>query len=282
MEKWRKICIPPKTTIIRTMEIIDKTTLQFAVVVDNENHLLGTVTDGDIRRGILKGLSLESPIHEVMNPYPIYAYKDELPSHYKDMLKQSHLNQLPIVDNEKRVCYILFSGEINEVASKENLVVLMAGGLGTRLRPLTNDMPKPMLNIGDKPILETIIESFKSYGFSNFIITVNYKKEIIKEYFKDGSYFGVNISYIDEDKRLGTAGALSLMKHIPTLPFFVMNADLLTKMNYEQMLFFHNETNSMATMCVREYEYQIPYGVIKTENHKLLGIEKNNQSKKLC
>ncbi|MFC6648217.1 sugar phosphate nucleotidyltransferase [Paenibacillus rhizoplanae] len=148
----------------------------------------------------------------------------------------------------------------------------MVGGLGTRLRPFTDDIPKPMLKVGDKPILETIIEGFKNYGFTKFILSVNYKKEIIKAYFQDGKHLDVYIEYIEEGKRLGTAGALSLLSEKPNAPFFVMNGDLLTKMNYEQLMEFHCETKSNATICVREYEYQIPYGVIETENHRLLSI----------
>ncbi|MFD1037062.1 nucleotidyltransferase family protein [Virgibacillus byunsanensis] len=273
MKKWKKIHVHPSTSIIQTMKIIDQTSLQFAVVVDDDERLLGTVTDGDIRRGILKGLPVESPIQEVMNVEPIYEYEGKSQFYYKNILEQKKLKQLPIVNRYKKVCRIIFSNEVNQVSQKENLVVLMVGGLGTRLRPLTNDIPKPMLTVGDKPILQTIIESFKSYGFTNFILSVNFKKEIIKDYFQDGSYLGVNISYIDEEKRLGTAGALSLLNEQPDRPIFVMNGDLLTKINYEQLLEFHYEHGSKATMCVREYEYQIPYGVIETESHTLLSIK---------
>jgi dTDP-glucose pyrophosphorylase len=273
MPNWKEILVSPVTSIFQTMEIIDKSTLQFAVVVDVENHLLGTVTDGDIRRGILKGLPLDTSIQYVMNPFPIYEDEGKNELYYKEKLVQKKLKQLPIVDKEKRVIQIIFSEEFKRLDLKENIVVLMAGGLGTRLRPLTNDIPKPMLSIGNRPILETTIESFKRYGFSNFILSVNYKKQVIRDYFQDGQFLGVNISYIDEEKRLGTAGALSLLSEKPNHPFFVMNGDLLTKVNYEQLLEFHNETNSIATMCVREYDYQIPYGVIEIDNHSLLSIE---------
>ncbi|WP_164668018.1 nucleotidyltransferase family protein [Virgibacillus doumboii] len=273
MTAWKKILVSPFTSIIKTMEVVDQTALQFAVVVDREGKLLGTVTDGDIRRGILNGLPLESSIQKVMNSNPVYEYSGKNPYYYNEILERRNLQQLPIVDKNKRVCQIFFSNDLHKVKQKDNVVVLMAGGLGTRLRPLTNDTPKPMLNVGNKPILEQIIESFKSFGFSRFILTVNYKKEKIKDYFQDGSFLGVNISYIDENKRLGTAGALSLLNEQPDRPFFVMNGDLLTKINFEQLLDFHNENNSIATMCVREHEYQIPYGVIETDNHKLLSIE---------
>lgn len=273
MTTWKHILVNRSTSILQTMRIVDKTALQFAVVVDNDNHLLGTVTDGDIRRGILKGVSLESSITEIMNINPIFEYEGNSQYRYKELLEQTKIKQLPIVDKENKVTRIIFSNEVNQITQKENPVVLMVGGLGNRLQPLTKDTPKPMLLIEDKPILQIIIEGFKNHGFSNFILSVNYKKEIIKDYFQDGGFLGVNISYIDENKRLGTAGALSLLEEKPEHPFFVMNGDLLTKINYEQLLDFHNEQESMATMCVREYEYQIPYGVIETDNHRLLSIK---------
>ena len=149
----------------------------------------------------------------------------------------------------------------------------MAGGLGTRLRPLTQDTPKPLLKVGDKPILQTIIESFAKYGFEDIVISVNYKSHMIKDYFGDGSQFGVKISYIDEDKRLGTAGALSLLNDKPKEPFFVMNGDLLTNVNFEKFLDFHTFENSIASMAIREHEFQIPYGVIQTNGAKITDIK---------
>jgi len=272
MKSWQDVLVKPETTILEVMKIIDKTTMQFAAVVDGEMHLLGTVTDGDIRRGILKGLPLESPIDEVMNSFPFCGEIGKRASYYKKQMRYSKLKQLPIVSKTNKLQRILFSDDLELVAKKDNKVILMVGGLGTRLHPLTETVPKPMLNVGSKPILETIIERFKEFGFTNIVLCVNYKKEMIMDYFQDGSHLGVNIEYIEETKRLGTAGALSLLSEKPIEPFFVMNGDLLTKINFEQLLDFHNETYSAATMCVREYEYQIPYGVIETDNHKLLSI----------
>ncbi|MDV6376981.1 nucleotidyltransferase family protein [Sporosarcina sp. GW1-11] len=272
MNNWKNVLIQPETTIIQVMKLIDETSMQFAAVVDDEMYLLGTVTDGDIRRGILRGLSLDSSIKEVMNATPICESDGKSTNYYEQRLKKAKLKQLPIVSGDKKLLNILFSDNLEFVDKKQNKVVLMAGGLGTRLRPLTDTLPKPMLNVGNKPILETIIEGFKNHGFTNFVISVNYKKELIMDYFQDGTHLGVNIEYIEETKRLGTAGALSLLENKPNEPFFVMNGDLLTKVNFEQLLDFHIETASCATMCVREHQYQIPYGVIETNNHQLLSI----------
>jgi len=272
MKNWRELLVLPTTPIIETMHIINDTAKQFVVVVDNQNRLLGTVTDGDIRRAILRGETLESPIQQVMNENPLIEYIGKSDDDYKNILKRKSLKQLPILNSDDRIINVIFIDENLTEKKYSNIAVLMVGGLGTRLRPLTESVPKPMLSIGNKPILETIIENFKHFGFTNFVLSVNFKKEMIMDYFQDGSHLGVNIKYVEETKRLGTAGALSLLLEKPTEPFFVMNGDLLTKINVEQLLSFHNETNSTATMCVREYEYQIPYGVIETENHKLLSI----------
>lgn len=271
MKDWKSILVREENTLLETMRIIDKSSLQFAVVVNSDGMLLGTVTDGDIRRSILRGDSLNVNITRVMNPSPITALAGQSRNKYFRIMKTKKLKQLPIVDKNNRIIDILFLDKA--VSNNDNLVVLMVGGLGTRLRPLTNDIPKPMLQVGGKPILETIIEGFKQYGFTNFILSVNYKKEVIQNYFQNGEAFDVNISYIEESKRMGTAGALSLLPTKPLKPFFVMNGDLLTQVNFEQLMHFHMDNHSLATMCVREYEYQIPYGVIETDGEKLVSIK---------
>lgn len=271
MKKWQSIIVSEQNTLFETMQIIDKSSLQFAVVVSEEGNLLGTVTDGDIRRSILRGDTLDVKITKVMNPSPITGIVGQSRKKYYQLMQTKKLKQLPIVDKNNKIIDILFSDKV--VSNNENLVVLMVGGLGTRLRPLTNDIPKPMLKVGGKPILETIIEGFKQYGFTNFILSVNYKKEVIQNYFQNGEEFGVNISYIEENNRMGTAGALSLLWEKPSKPIFVMNGDLLTQVNFEQLMQFHEENEAFATMCVREFEYQIPYGVIETDGANLVSIK---------
>lgn len=271
MRNWQDILVKENQTLLETMKIIDDSSLQFALVVDEENHLLGTVTDGDIRRSILRGEKLTVEISKVMNNSPTYVKDGQSRKKYYRLMQSKKLKQLPVVDNNYKIIDVLFLDKV--ISKNENTVVLMVGGLGTRLRPLTNDIPKPMLQVGGKPILETIIEGFKQYGYTNFILSVNYKKEVIQNYFQDGSPFDVNISYIEETKRLGTAGALSLITSKPSRSIFVMNGDLLTQVNFEQLMQFHTENKSLATMCVREYEYQIPYGVIETNGTSLVTIK---------
>lgn len=271
MVNWKNIVVYAEQTLLETMKIIDDASLQFAVVVNKENQLQGTVTDGDIRRSILRGEELNTCIYNVMNKKPVFAYENNTRNECMDILKKYNLKQLPIINKEKQLVNVIFK-EIRNLQEENNSVILMVGGLGARLRPLTDKIPKPMLKVGDKPILEIIIEGFKQYGYTNFILSVNYKKEMIQNYFQSGEAFGVNITYIEETKRMGTAGALSMLPERPTKPVFVMNGDLLTQVNFDQLMQFHKEQEAVATMCVREYEYQIPYGVIKTEGANLVSI----------
>ncbi|HZG87403.1 nucleotidyltransferase family protein [Paenibacillus sp.] len=273
MNSWEKAAVYPTTTILETIEAIDKSTMQIAIVIDENKKLLGTVTDGDIRRGILRNVPLHDPVERVMNASPKYASIHESPGTITSLLKNARLKHLPIVDEEMRVIDVKKLEDILKLEKRDNPVVLMAGGLGTRLRPLTEHSPKPLLKVGEKPILQTILESFIDHRFSNFYISVNYKAEMIKDYFGDGSEWGVSIRYIDETQRMGTAGALSLLPEPPMEPLIVMNGDLLTKVNFENLLDFHNEHHSFATMCVREYNYQVPYGIVRSNGHALEAIE---------
>lgn len=273
MKDWKKLAVKSSASIIETMKNIDNTSSQFAVVVDEYLRLLGTVTDGDIRRGILKGVSLEDAISKIMNRNPVTIHKGVSKKTIEELFRKKKLRHLPVISNTGEVVDIYLSEEYIEPLGLDNWVVLMAGGLGTRLRPLTEETPKPMLKVGTKPILQTILESFIDYGFHNFYFSVNYKRESIKTYFGDGNDWGVSINYLDEDQKLGTAGALSLFKNVPTKPIIVMNGDILTKVNFKQLLDFHEENKSMATMCVREFHYQVPYGVVKTNGTHLTGIE---------
>jgi len=273
MKSIEKIKLNPLATIREAIEVIDKGSMQIALVVDHQNKLIGTLTDGDIRRGLLKGLSLDSSIETIIFRTPTIAKIGASKKEILNLATAKKLHQIPIVDDEGKVVGIEEIDELVKPEQRSNKVVLMAGGLGTRLRPLTEHKPKPMLEVGNKPILQTIIEHFASYGFRDFVIAVNYKSHVIQEYFNDGSNLGVNIEYIQEEKRLGTAGSLSLLKEIPEEPFFVMNADILTNLNFLHLYNYHVSSNSVATMCVKEYDYQIPYGVVNLKENKILSIE---------
>jgi dTDP-glucose pyrophosphorylase len=277
MRDWKKTAVGPETSIKETIAVIDKSALQIALVVDPDDKLLGTVTDGDIRRGILKGVSLDEPVKRIFYVSPLTASIDDDPKTMHRIMKEQLINQLPIVDHDGRVVELVFLRDLLKEKKLKNPVILMAGGLGTRLRPLTETCPKPLLKVGGTPLLETILEGFIQNGFDTFYISVNYRAEMIQEYFGDGSGWNVAINYLKETNPLGTAGSIRLLPEKPTLPFIVMNGDLLTKVDFKQLLDFHINNNklskAMATMCVREYNMQIPYGVIKQEGNRLVRLD---------
>jgi len=263
------------SSIKQALQIIDSGAVKFAIVVDENGLLLGTITDGDIRRAILDGKGLEESIESVYFREPTTVTVKSTKEEIINICTSKKIYQIPVLDEKGRVVDIKILDELLKPKKHNNRVVLMVGGLGTRLRPLTDKTPKPMLPVGGKPILQTIVEKFASYGFVNIVMCIGYKSHIIQEFFEDGSRFGVNIEYILEEKRMGTAGALSLLseEQKPKEPFFVMNGDLLTNVNFESMLEFHLEQEAKATMCVREYDFQVPYGVVNIENGEIQSIE---------
>ena len=273
MKDWDKCLIVSSASILEAIKLIDNSALQSAVVVDEQKRLLGTVTDGDIRRGILQGIPLEKPVEMIMNPSPTVAKENQKKYSILAKMKSKSLQQIPIVNAEGIIVGMEVLKDLIYSSAKPNSVVLMVGGLGSRLSPLTNSCPKPLLKIGTKPILETILENFIEYGFEKFYLAVNYKAEMIKSHFGDGTKFGVDIQYIHEEQPMGTAGALSLLPQKPKEPIFVMNGDLLTKVNFQHLLDFHIAHQSKATMCVREYNYQIPYGVIEVNKGQVTQIK---------
>lgn len=273
MNRWKETLISPHTTILRAIEIIDASSLQIALVVDETGKLVGTVTDGDIRRSILKGVQLSNPVTLIMCTEPTAANSHESRESIVAMMKVKRIRHIPVVDAKGCVIGLDVWDDLASKRKRQNVVVLMAGGLGSRLGDLTSNCPKPLLPVGNKPVLETIIDNCIEYGFNDFYISVNYMGDMLKEYFGNGSRWGIDIRYIEEDKRLGTAGALGLLKDKPSLPVLVMNSDVLTKLNLQHLMDYHNEFNSAATMCIREYDFQVPYGVVKVDKHALVGIE---------
>lgn len=272
MRDWKKVLISPTTPIINAIEIIDAVATGIVLVVDDDGRLLGTVTDGDIRRAILRGVRLEEPVTLIMYSHPTVARINDDKETILAIMKMRDLKQIPILDDRGRVVSMEMINELIRADERGNWVLLMAGGKGKRLNHLTDDCPKPLLKVGDKPILETIIQCFVDQGFSQFYISVNYKAEMIEEYFGDGSRWGVKIRYLRETEPLGTAGALSMLPEKPAQPLIVMNGDLLTKVNFGHLLDFHKEYQASATMCVREYKLQVPYGVVQMDKHRLTGI----------
>jgi len=251
VREWKDVLISPLLSIREVIEKITSNALQICLVVDDDKKLIGTVTDGDIRCGILEGLPLDDSVSSIMNSSPTVVRQYEGKSSILDIMMKKKIHHIPVVDDQGCVLDLETLDDIVNPKKKDNVVVLMAGGLGTRLKPLTDDCPKPMLKIAGKPILENIIENLIEYGFRKFFITVNYKADIVTSYFGDGSRWGVEIQYIHEKQRMGTAGALSNLPVRPEEPLLVMNADLITEVNYNNLIAYHEQHKAKATMCVR-------------------------------
>lgn len=273
MQTLDSIVVSSTVSIRKVLQVIEDGVKQIALVVDEDKKLIGTVNDGDIRRAILNGYSLDDSIENIYFKSPTVASISDTKESIIKLATLRKVHQIPLIDDAGKLVGLDILDELIEQKTKSNKVVLMVGGLGTRLRPLTENTPKPMLKVGNKPILQTIVEKFSQYGFVNIIMCVNYKSNIIQDFFGDGSRFGVNISYIQEEKRMGTAGALSLVRKKLNEPFFVMNGDLLTNINFEHMMDYHLQNNSIATMGVREYDFQVPYGVVNVDGIDIKSIE---------
>jgi dTDP-glucose pyrophosphorylase len=273
LNDWKSVIVSPDTPLGEAIAKVDASGLQIALVLSPDNKLLGILTDGHIRRAILAGRSLHVPVSEAMSPQavtvPAVTSRDQMLT----LMRRKGFHHLPLTDETGRVVGLVTLDQLAGVATQPNWVVLMAGGLGTRLLPLTNDCPKPLLPVGGKPILQTIIENFAEQGFKRFFLSVNYKAEMIRDYFGTGERWDVQIDYLHEPTRLGTAGALSLLPEQPTHPILVMNGDLLTRVNFENLLQFHCDQRALATMAVREYDFQVPYGVIKLDGPHINSIE---------
>jgi dTDP-glucose pyrophosphorylase len=259
-------------TISDAIATLDHSEGKIVVVVDENSCLLGTVTDGDIRRGLLKGFSLSDPVSKIMNMQPAFMQDDASKIAIETRMRDLGLRQMPLLDDKGRVVSVRTLIGMTSPDILTNWVVIMAGGQGKRLRPLTDDRPKPMLHVGGKPILETILVNFVKAGFRKFFISLNYKAEVIENYFGDGTAWGIEILYLREDEPLGTAGALTLLPSLPDQPVIVMNGDILTSVNFRHLLDFHTSHNSGATVCVRPYDFQVPYGVVEVENQTVLEI----------
>ncbi len=274
MKNWKKTLIQSNSNLKDALNSLEQSGLQIVLIIDDSNRLEGVVTDGDLRKAMLGSFNLESSLSEFMNKNPITVNQSMPESDIFDLMSSKMIMQIPILNNEREVIGLRTIEELlrnNEI--KENPVILMLGGLGSRLKDLTKNCPKPMLKVGDKPIIESIIDNFHAQGFRNFYFCVNYMHDVFKEYFEDGKKWDVSIKYITEPKRLGTAGALSLINDKIEKPFIVMNGDILTKTNFTRLLEHHERCEAVATMCVKQYEHQIPYGVVRTVDDKLVAIE---------
>jgi dTDP-glucose pyrophosphorylase/CBS domain-containing protein len=280
MYNIEKICVNPTISLCDAIKLLDQSGRQILLVIDDSKKLIGTLTDGDLRRSFLKGYNLKDSIQDIYNKSPYFTKESLGRGAALQLMREHGIDQVPVVNDEGIIVGLeVFNSNIKGI-KVENPVVIMAGGLGKRLYPITLNIPKALTPISDKPILEIIVNKFITQGFSNFIFSVNYKAEMIQNHFKDGSEWNVSIGYIHENKKLGTVGALSkLSLNRFDLPIVVMNCDILTTENFQHILEYHEEKQSVMTIGVRKVSYEIPYGVAEVNNDDIIKIsEKPTQT----
>ena len=264
-------CVRPESSLDDAIRCIDRNMKGIALVVDAERRLIATITDGDVRRWILAGVGLQSIIQGLLDKKspahttPVTAPVETDPATLLQLMNEQLIRQVPLLDVDGCVVDLVTLDDLVPSTSLPMEAVIMAGGFGTRLLPLTADMPKPMLPIGDRPLMELIIDQLRRAGISRINVTTHHHAQKIKSHFNDGANFGVDLRYVDEDQPLGTAGAIGLMSR-PSEPLLVINGDILTEVNFRDMLAFHREHNADMTVAVRKYDIAVPYGVIESDS----------------
>lgn len=271
--QWRKALLRVNATMADAIRSLNDSSMQIALVVNEDDTLTGTLTDGDIRRGLLRGLSLDSPVDSVVQRSALVVPPQMSREMVLRLMQANLLHQLPIVDDGRRVVGLHLWDELVVPVQRSNEMVIMAGGQGTRLRPHTNSCPKPLLPVAGRPVLEHIIERAVAGGFTRFTIAVHYLGHMIEAHFGDGKQWGVRIDYLREETPLGTAGAIGLLNPRPEAPFIISNGDILTDIRYGELLDFHSRHGATATMAVRLHEWQHPFGVVHTDGVDIVGFE---------
>jgi dTDP-glucose pyrophosphorylase len=273
MNRLDETLIFQTATIRQAIERMEASSTKACIVTDAERRLLGTVTDGDVRRGILRGVALEEPVSVIMATRPHSISRTEDHSGLLARMREYRVKQIPVLNEDDRLVDLITMDDLLESQKHENWVVILAGGRGERLAPLTEETPKPMLHVGDRPILETTIRRCAASGFHQFFLSVNHQSEIIKSHFGTGQDLGVSIDYLEEGEPLGTVGSLALLPETTSMPILVINGDILTNVDLALLLSFHLENSATATIAVREYEANIPYGVVTVDHHRVTAID---------
>jgi dTDP-glucose pyrophosphorylase/CBS domain-containing protein len=274
IKDWHKILIKPTDDLRKGIKVLHNGGLRIVLIIDKNKKLLGTLTDGDIRRALISNTPMDSMVSSAMNSHPKTVDHNTPRQEIIDLMENDDLLHMPIINEGGKLCDLVTLQQLHRRQKYKNPVFIMAGGFGTRLYPLTKEIPKPLLKVGDKAILDIIISQFVNCGFENFYISTHYMPEKIRNNFADKDSSDINIEFIHEDIPLGTAGSLGLLpENISKLPIIVMNGDLLTKVDFGNLLDFHRSNKAEATMCVREYDFQVPYGVVEVNNHKIKGIK---------
>ncbi len=273
LKEHPEILLKADATMRDAMEALTKSGVGIALILGADKTLQGIIVDSDIRRALLAGQPMDAPVAKIMNTKPFTASATLDDEALGALFRERNRAYIPLVDAQGRLAGLAGMVDHLGVASAlPHWTIVMAGGLGKRLRPLTDNTPKPLMRVGDKPILEHNVERLVAAGLTKLVFSVNYLGDQIKAYFGDGSRWGAQIEYVTEDRELGTAGPLSLIGREFSEPFLVMNADLLTKVGFRSLLDYHKSEGHEATLCVREYDFQVPYGVAQMENGRLTGI----------
>lgn len=268
-----KCCVPVSRKLIDAMAVIDGGGIGIALVVDNDSRLAGVMTDGDVRRAILKGASLDSPLEPHINRKFTSVGPDATREEVLDLLQALVLHQVPVIDKERKLLGIHLLHELIGTYERPNWAVLMAGGRGTRLTSITENLPKPMIRVAGRPILERLILRLVGFGFRRVYLSVNYLAQVIIDHFGDGSKLGCKIDYLRETEPLGTGGSLALLPQRPAHPLIVLNGDLVTEANFAKMMTFHESGGYLATVGIRQYGHQVPFGCVDVEGNRVRRIE---------
>ena len=272
-QEWRRGLLPLPATLRDAIASLNDSALQIVLVVNPDETLVGTVTDGDIRRGLLRGFDINPPVTAIVQREPLVVPQTIDRESALQLMQANHIRHLPVVDPQKRVVGLHCWEDLAAPPERANQMVIMAGGRGQRLLPYTEECPKPLVPVGGKPMMEHIIERARAEGFRRFTVSIHFLGHMIREYFGDGSRWQVEIDYLVEDAPLGTAGALALLSPRPSLPLVVTNGDVLTDIRYSELLRFHSHHRAAATMAVRRHEWQHPFGVVRTEGVDITGFD---------
>lgn len=272
MDKLKKYLLSIKSSIRDAIYTIEKGSAQIAIIVDSERKLLGLVTDGDVRRAILRGISIDETVDKIMTIKPLCLPFGKSRNEAISLMREKKFRHIPVVDTDLKIVDLYLLDELFSVSDFSNPIVIMAGGRGERLGQLTNNCPKPMVEINGKPLLEIILERCIAAGFKNFYFSVNYLKSKIIDYFGSGSNWHVKINYLEESCPLGTAGSLSLLPENIKEDIIVMNGDVLTRLDLDKLIYYHNKSGNYFTICTREYKTSIPFAVVESDDKRLKRI----------
>jgi dTDP-glucose pyrophosphorylase len=274
-----ELTVPPEASLREALSAIDRGAIEVVFVQAPDGRIVGTLTDGDVRRAILRGVPLDVPAVEgamrrnFTSVGPAVSRAEVL-----DLMRARSISQVPVLDAQGALVGLHLMNELIGAAVKPNWALIMAGGRGTRLYPLTETIPKPMLTVAGRPILERLVMHLVGYGIRDVFLSVHYLSEIVERHFGDGAAFGCRIRYLREEQPLGTGGALSLLPEVPQHPLVVMNGDLVTQVNVDRLLEEHRLAGRAMTVAARPYQVEIPFGVLDVEETRVIGLrEKPSQ-----